>query len=455
MSPVRDLIEKVEQIIEKKPDLAKVLTHPKLLISALEELDALVEMEKVKLQVVKQVKFLFINAVRKVRNTSGKFNNHMLHTVIYGPPGVGKTQLGCILAKIWIAIGLAKPAKASATTSTAPTTIERIREAIYVNRIRELHTILAQQQLKIKKIREVAQRQKEIIADLRQHVLAQEIPENSSSWSSIFRESRELRLLNESILNELNSDVIGSDDLITLINNNTEKTEKTEKANDKTNDKASEMENYITIVGRSDLIGEYQGHTATKVSNLLKSNLGKVVFIDEAYSLLNGDRDNFGQEALATINQFMSEHPNEIIIIFAGYKELLSKVFEAQPGLRRRCSAVYDIAGYSAKALGTIFKSQVGKNGWELQEGIELEAFFAKHKESFPSFGGDTQKLSYFSEMTYSDLMFDKVYTDLLADRETELDSIITSEMLTTALKDFSNNDSQSNQNDAYRSMFT
>lgn len=212
----------------------------------------------------------------------------------------------------------------------------------------------------------------------------------------------------------------------------------------------------MTIVGRADLVGEYQGHSAVKTLNVLKANLGKVVFIDEAYSLINGDRDNFGQEALTTLNQFMSEHANEIIIIFAGYKELMKKtIFEAQPGLRRRCSSVFEIPGYTPKALGKIFKNQIEKNGWQLQDGINLESFFKRHEKDFSSYGGDTQKLGFFSKMTYSEFKFEQACADVLADRETSLDNIITEDMLLLAVQDLASNDSAKEEDKGhYQSMF-
>jgi hypothetical protein len=105
----------------------------------------------------------------------------------------------------------------------------------------------------------------------------------------------------------------------------------------------------VRIVTRADLVGEFVGHTAPKCLKVLNECLGGVLIIDEAYSLYHGDKDSFGFEAITIINEFVSKHPNEIILILIGYQDKLAEtLFAGQPGLERRCTWYIDVEEYTS-----------------------------------------------------------------------------------------------------------
>ena len=82
------------------------------------------------------------------------------------------------------------------------------------------------------------------------------------------------------------------------------------------------------IVKRTDLIGEYLGHTAHKTQNVINEANGGVLFIDEAYSLGNeGKKDTYSKECIDVLNQNLSENKKNIICIIAGYPDQLEKCF--------------------------------------------------------------------------------------------------------------------------------
>ncbi|HEM3164622.1 TPA: AAA family ATPase, partial [Streptococcus suis] len=110
-------------------------------------------------------------------------------------------------------------------------------------------------------------------------------------------------------------------------------------------------ENKIVEVGRADLIGEYVGQTAPKIKKVFDSASGGVLFIDEAYSLIPQSERDFANEAIPTIIQEMENRRNEIVVIFAGYKDLMHNFIDTNPGLLSRISKIIHFEDYSVDEL--------------------------------------------------------------------------------------------------------
>ena len=98
------------------------------------------------------------------------------------------------------------------------------------------------------------------------------------------------------------------------------------------------QENKLVEVGRADLVGEYVGQTAPKVKRAFDEAKGGVLFIDEAYSLIPSSERDFGHEAISAIIQEMENRRDKVLVIFAGYEELMAKFIETNPGLSSRIS---------------------------------------------------------------------------------------------------------------------
>ena len=88
--------------------------------------------------------------------------------------------------------------------------------------------------------------------------------------------------------------------------------------------------------GRGDLIGEYVGQTALKVQHQFRMAQGGILFIDEAYSLLDDYRKSYGDEAISTIVQEMENFRDDVIVIFAGYPDKMKTFLESNEGLKSR-----------------------------------------------------------------------------------------------------------------------
>ena len=104
-------------------------------------------------------------------------------------------------------------------------------------------------------------------------------------------------------------------------------------------------------VTRADLVGKYVGHTAPLTQQVIRSALGGVLFIDEAYSLYRGADDSFGLEAIDTIVKGMEDHREDLIVILAGYTKEMEEFLTANSGLRSRFPNIIEFPDYTAEEL--------------------------------------------------------------------------------------------------------
>ena len=113
---------------------------------------------------------------------------------------------------------------------------------------------------------------------------------------------------------------------------------------------------------RSGLIGEYVGQTAVKTNKIVDSALDGVLFVDEAYSLVQGGQNDYGREAIATLLKRMEDDRDRLVVILAGYTGEMQKFIESNPGLRSRFNRYIDFPDYSAAELSEIFLSLAAKS---------------------------------------------------------------------------------------------
>ena len=107
-------------------------------------------------------------------------------------------------------------------------------------------------------------------------------------------------------------------------------------------------------VGRADLVAQYVGQTAPMVKSVFQRAKGGVLFIDEAYSLLDKGNGRFGDEALNTIVQEMENNRKDTIVIFAGYPDEMDEFFLRNPGLRSRVPFRVRFDDYTTDELSDI-----------------------------------------------------------------------------------------------------
>ena len=119
-------------------------------------------------------------------------------------------------------------------------------------------------------------------------------------------------------------------------------------------------------VGRADLVAQYVGQTAPMVQSIFQRAKGGVLFIDEAYSLLEEGRGEFGDEAINMIVQEMENNRKDIIVIFAGYPYEMDEFFLRNPGLRSRVPFRVRFDDYTTDELSDICDLEAGKRGFSI-----------------------------------------------------------------------------------------
>lgn len=124
----------------------------------------------------------------------------------------------------------------------------------------------------------------------------------------------------------------------------------------------------LVEVTRADLVAQYVGQTAPLTMNVIKSALGGVLFIDEAYSLYRGSNDSFGLEAIDTIVKAMEDYRGDLIVILAGYKREMKEFLDANSGLKSRFPNQIDFPDYTGEELLQIADLQAKGKGYVIAD---------------------------------------------------------------------------------------
>lgn len=155
----------------------------------------------------------------------------------------------------------------------------------------------------------------------------------------------------------------------------------------------------IIEVDRGDLVGSVIGETALKTKKAVEAARGGILFIDEAYTLSKGDGNDFGQEAIDTLLKCMEDHKDDLIVIVAGYTELMSKFINSNPGLKSRFKTYIDFKDYTAEELYQIFLLLCQKHGMTIETTAleDLKKHFEKMaKNKGLNFGNGREVRNYF-----------------------------------------------------------
>ena len=119
----------------------------------------------------------------------------------------------------------------------------------------------------------------------------------------------------------------------------------------------------LVEVDRSGLVAGYVGQTALKTQKVIEKAMGGVLFIDEAYALNGRSENDFG-----TVLKAMEDHRDDLVVIVAGYTDLMDKFIHSNPGLESRFNRFLLFEDYTADEMVQIFDMQCKKGCYRLTE---------------------------------------------------------------------------------------
>ena len=407
----------LEKGISDGGQFIKHVRYPRTLVKALKELEVLIGNDSIKGDVADSVNNIIMNKLLNEQNPNIKLEESMLNIALYGPPGVGKTTIGAKLAKIVYALGYLNDHRgpdgkerpnledfmAEEKADPSAEWISMVIVIFYVVMI-----VLA------------------IVSSGKSAV-------SGMSWTSIAVLAASLIFIIAIIAYVFwpkskhhtpkkhpkhNVD-------LKIDQNETHSAEGAsgtgaggavgEGGEGKGSALPMEPEiaddDLLTVVTRTDLVSRYMGNSDKDTLQVLQRNMGKVLFIDEAYQLYDNESaggDKYGMEVLNVINQFLSEHPKDIVVIFAGYRDkMYDTIFKANAGLERRVMWHFDCKGYSGDELYQILEFMCKRKGWEFRAPEEVRNLIVNYTDLFRNYGGDMEKVGFNSRSAYNSEMID------------------------------------------------
>ncbi len=159
---------------------------------------------------------------------------------------------------------------------------------------------------------------------------------------------------------------------------------------------------HLVEVDRSGLVSGYVGQTAMKTKKVIDSALGGLLFIDEAYALTaNTGSNDFGMEAVNTLLKAMEDNRSDLVVIVAGYTDLMEEFLDSNPGLRSRFNKQIHFDDYTPEELTEIFCGICGKAFFELTDDAHdcVAKFFENRvAQKLPGFANGRDARNFFEK---------------------------------------------------------
>ena len=147
---------------------------------------------------------------------------------------------------------------------------------------------------------------------------------------------------------------------------------------------------HLVEVDRSGLVAGVVAQTAIKTKDVIDSAKGGVLFIDEAYTL-KGEGNDFGQEAIDTLNKLMEDYRDDLVVIVAGYKDKIKEFINSNQGLRSRFRIYINFEDYSGEELYNIFYAMAEKYGYCMSEEVNKQIRAYLNNRNLNQFTGNAR----------------------------------------------------------------
>ena len=143
---------------------------------------------------------------------------------------------------------------------------------------------------------------------------------------------------------------------------------------------------HLIETDRSGLVGGYVGQTAIKTQEVIQTAMGGILFIDEAYALAQASENDYGREAIDTLLKAMEDNRDDLIVIVAGYPNLMDNFLHLNPGLESRFNKFIYFEDYNEKELYEIFELMASEANLTLDDGAKqyLKEYFETVYEHRP-----------------------------------------------------------------------
>jgi replication-associated recombination protein RarA len=128
---------------------------------------------------------------------------------------------------------------------------------------------------------------------------------------------------------------------------------------------------HLVEVARADLVAGFVGQTALKTLEKVQAALDGVLFIDEAYTLVQSSQDAFGNEALNTLVKAIEENSQGLLVIAAGYPKEMRQFLSVNPGLASRLPLQLSFQDFSVAELTSMFAVLAQQHGFHLSPDFE------------------------------------------------------------------------------------
>ena len=128
---------------------------------------------------------------------------------------------------------------------------------------------------------------------------------------------------------------------------------------------------HLVECDRSGLVAGYAGQTAIKTGQVIDFALDGILFVDEAYSLVNGPQDSYGDEAISTLLKRMEDDRDRLVVIVAGYTQEMKTFIDANSGLASRFTHYVEFPDYTAEELAAMFRMNAKRSQYVLSADVE------------------------------------------------------------------------------------